>query len=119
MCRVGKNHVFLPTADEVMFAESALWRFQPNGLFLPEQPFQLGFRAVDFGDVGRGIRARARLEVIAEIRLGLVTDFLGGGLAAMLRYPRVVFNTHLADVQLGAARRTLIQPPQRQTQVRQ
>jgi len=56
--------------------------------------------------------------VIAEVGLRLVADSSAVGFAAMLRNPRIVVDAHPADVQLGAALRALIEPPQRQTQMR-
>jgi hypothetical protein len=86
---------------------------------LPEEPFQLRLGLVHFARVGRSVGTRAGLEVIAEVRLRLVGDFLCRGLAAMLCNARIVFDAHLAHVQLGTALGALVEPPQRQTQMRQ
>jgi hypothetical protein len=51
----------------------------------------------------RNIGAGFRLEVIAKIGLVLFSNFLGGGLLAMLRIGRVVLDTHFAYVQFGIA----------------
>jgi hypothetical protein len=51
----------------------------------------------------RNIGAGFRLEVIAKIGLVLFSNFLGGGLLAMLRIGCVVLDTHFAYVQFGIA----------------
>jgi len=70
---------------------------------LLEQSVQGGLGAVDFGAVLWGMGARLRLEVIAEVRLFFVADFLGGRLPTVLRIRRVVVDAQAADVQLHIA----------------
>jgi hypothetical protein len=84
------------------------------GLFLSEQLIQFRKRLAHLCGVGRRVGAFPRLEVVAEIGPRLVADLVSGRLSAMFRDARVVIDTQLADVQLRAALRAFIQPPQRQ-----
>jgi len=70
---------------------------------LAEQLLEFRFRLVDFSRIGRGIRPRPRLEVIAEIRASLVAHFISRGFPAVLRDARVIVHAHLADMQLRTA----------------
>ncbi len=107
-------------AVQLPLALHAIDRIKRSGpSLLPEQPLQLRLSLIHFPRVGSRVGARPGLEVIAEVRLRLVADFLRRGLAAMLCNARVVLDAHLAHVQLGTALGALVEPPQRQTQMRQ
>src|SRR5579863_3648617 len=84
--------------------------------FLAEQLLQLPARAVNLGGVGRRVGGGARLEMIAEVGVRLVADFLGGRLAAVLGDARIVVEAHAAYVQLRVAAGALIEPSQRQAE---
>ena len=68
--------------------------------------------------VRRHIGSGARLEVIAEVCVLLVANFLSRRFAAVLGDAPVVFHAHAADVQLPATRRTFIEATQGQGQRR-
>ena len=89
------------------------------GWSLLEKLIQRRFPTRDLVGIARCICASLRLEVITEIRLVFLANFLRRRLLAVLRIRRIVFNAHLADMQLRVARLARIQPPQRQTKRRQ
>jgi hypothetical protein len=98
------------------------WRSSATGTrrqLLLEQIVQRRLRPRKRRHVLRDEGASLRLEVIAKIRLVLFAHLLRRGLLAMLRIRGVVLNAHLADVQLRVARLTDVEPPQRQTQLRE
>jgi hypothetical protein len=86
-----------------------LWRFPVSAQkirrnkSLSKQIVQSRPRLDQFSFVLGDICAGFRLEVIAKIGLVLFSNFLGGGLLAMLRIGRVVLDTHFAYVQFGIA----------------
>src|SRR5690348_1644571 len=82
---------------------------------LAEQRLERGARRVGFAG-RRDIRAHLGLEMVAEVRPGLVAYLFGRGLAAVLGDARVVLHTHAACVQLRTAGLAFLEAPQRQRQ---
>lgn len=77
---------------------------------------QGGLRTLDRGGVLGDVSPGLRLEVIAEIRLVLLSDFFRGRLLAVLGVGGVVLDAHLAHVQFSVARLADVEATQREAQ---
>lgn len=84
-------------------------------LFLKER-IECRFRSLQLARVLGDKSLVFRLEVIAEVSLHLLADFLSRRLTAMLRVAGVVLDAHFADVQFRIAGFANIQTSQRKAQ---
>lgn len=83
---------------------------------LAKKIVQGGFRAHRLTRVLGDVCIRLRLEVVAEIRLVFLPNFLGSRFLAMRRVTNIVFNAHFANVKLCIARFTCIESTERKAQ---
>ena len=90
-------------------------RFGIEGLFA-EEIVERRLRTLDRSGILGHVGPRLRLEVIAEIRLVLFSDFFCGGFLAVLGIRRVVLHAHLADMEFGIARLADVEATQREAQ---
>ena len=84
---------------------------------LLEQVFERRLRSLYLGGVLCYEGPWFRLEVVAEVGLVLFANLLNGWFAALVRVARVVFDAHLANVQLCITCLAHIQTAQRQAKV--